>query len=472
MSNIGNSPGNASQRVVTQKVATAGQTRFASDSGYATGYVDVIVNGIDMVAGSDFNETGDGINIDLVVACEALDDVKIVAWIPRGLSDGYTKPEANAILATKADLVNGTVPSSQLPSYVDDVLEYSAYANFPTTGETGKIYVDKSAVNKAYRWSGSAYILITDLSSFYNKTEIDTLLINGAAGLRTWTPLSISTTPLWVKVCKVVGGQNDRLTLQLSGSASFSATPDDISGGASIYMTMGNNAVVNNLNVTVVNSSSLYPLVTDCYIVKGNTDYIWDLWVKVNPYARIVATAFGNLYMLSTIYGDVVQEAKPTGGYDKKVGRAVTSLTPGAILQVVSAVNTTALGINCSTVTPAVFYDVGTQATITPQSINSKILVLIQQSHFHDAIGAQGTGYRLNRNGTDITLENGFTSSYTGNANRIHGYVSKSFLDSPASVSALTYKVRAAHWSSSGSAYFQYGGTESPSTITLIEVAG
>ena len=34
------------------------------------------------------------------------------------------------------------VPSSQLPSYVDDVLEYDKKADFPANGETGKIYVD------------------------------------------------------------------------------------------------------------------------------------------------------------------------------------------------------------------------------------------------------------------------------------------------------------------------------------------
>lgn len=55
---------------------------------------------------------------------------------------------------------NGKVPTSQLPSYVDDVLEYSAKSSFPTTGETGKIYVD-TATNKTYRWSGSAYVEIS-----------------------------------------------------------------------------------------------------------------------------------------------------------------------------------------------------------------------------------------------------------------------------------------------------------------------
>ena len=53
-----------------------------------------------------------------------------------------------------------TIPTSSLPSYVDDVLEYSAKASFPTTGETGKIYVD-TTTNKTYRWSGSAYVEIS-----------------------------------------------------------------------------------------------------------------------------------------------------------------------------------------------------------------------------------------------------------------------------------------------------------------------
>ena len=55
---------------------------------------------------------------------------------------------------------NGLVPASQLPSFVDDVLEYASYSGFPETGETGKIYVDKSD-NKTYRWSGSTYVEIS-----------------------------------------------------------------------------------------------------------------------------------------------------------------------------------------------------------------------------------------------------------------------------------------------------------------------
>ena len=68
------------------------------------------------------------------------------------------KGTANGVAELDA---NGKVPSSQLPSYVDDVLEYSAKSSFPATGESGKIYVD-TTTNKTYRWSGSAYVEISE----------------------------------------------------------------------------------------------------------------------------------------------------------------------------------------------------------------------------------------------------------------------------------------------------------------------
>lgn len=54
---------------------------------------------------------------------------------------------------------SGKVLSSQLPSYVDDVLEYPLKTSFPKKGESGKIYISTSD-NKTYRWSGSSYVEI------------------------------------------------------------------------------------------------------------------------------------------------------------------------------------------------------------------------------------------------------------------------------------------------------------------------
>jgi len=54
----------------------------------------------------------------------------------------------------------GKVPSSQLPSFVDDVVEYTTLSAFPVTGETGKIYIALDT-NLTYRWSGSVYVEIS-----------------------------------------------------------------------------------------------------------------------------------------------------------------------------------------------------------------------------------------------------------------------------------------------------------------------
>jgi hypothetical protein len=70
-----------------------------------------------------------------------------------------TQTDLQDALDLKADLVDGKVPASQLPSYVDDVVEVANYAALPSTGETGKIYITIDT-NKVYRWSGSAYIEI------------------------------------------------------------------------------------------------------------------------------------------------------------------------------------------------------------------------------------------------------------------------------------------------------------------------
>lgn len=55
---------------------------------------------------------------------------------------------------------NGRIPAAQLPSYVDDVLEYATVSAFPAQGEAGKIYV-ATQTNLTYRWSGTGYVEIS-----------------------------------------------------------------------------------------------------------------------------------------------------------------------------------------------------------------------------------------------------------------------------------------------------------------------
>lgn len=57
-------------------------------------------------------------------------------------------------------LEDGIIPEKYMPSYVDDVLEFDTQSSFPTTGESGKIYLTADT-NKSYRWTGSGYAEIS-----------------------------------------------------------------------------------------------------------------------------------------------------------------------------------------------------------------------------------------------------------------------------------------------------------------------
>ena len=90
----------------------------------------------------------------------------------KGVNNGYASLDGG-----------GKVPSSQLPSYVDDVIEVSSYGTLPTTGETGKIYITLDT-NKIYRWSGSVYVEVSSSAAVWggitgtlsNQTDLQTAL--------------------------------------------------------------------------------------------------------------------------------------------------------------------------------------------------------------------------------------------------------------------------------------------------------
>lgn len=80
-------------------------------------------------------------------------------WHKEDLEDIIPANRVGIDLSIKADLINGKIPSDQLPSYVDDVLEFEKTEDFPVDGEGGKIYFTLNT-NKVYRWTGSKYIEI------------------------------------------------------------------------------------------------------------------------------------------------------------------------------------------------------------------------------------------------------------------------------------------------------------------------
>ncbi|QLC65779.1 tail fiber domain-containing protein [Flavobacterium sp. LPB0248] len=96
------------------------------------------------------------------ITINAADSTTRIASSEKGIANGVATLDAS-----------GIIPTSQLPSYVDDVLEFTNLASFPATGESGKIYIAKDS-NKTYRWGGSSYIYITSgaVDSVAGKTGV------------------------------------------------------------------------------------------------------------------------------------------------------------------------------------------------------------------------------------------------------------------------------------------------------------
>lgn len=110
------------------------------------------------------NATGGGggttVTVDNILSTASENPVqnKVITEELNKKIDSSIKGAANGVAELDS---NGKVLTAQLPSYVDDVLEYTDISVFPTVGETGKIYVD-TTTNKTYRWSGSTYIEISE----------------------------------------------------------------------------------------------------------------------------------------------------------------------------------------------------------------------------------------------------------------------------------------------------------------------
>ena len=93
----------------------------------------------------------------------------VYSWAKASTKPTYTASEVGAVATSVVGTASGVaeldatgkVPSSQLPSYVDDVVEYASTSAFPVTGESGKIYIALDT-NKTYRWGGSEYVEISE----------------------------------------------------------------------------------------------------------------------------------------------------------------------------------------------------------------------------------------------------------------------------------------------------------------------
>ncbi len=109
------------------------------------------------------------------------DSLEATTLLDYGITDAINSSEKGQPDGIVPLNSSGLIDTSYLPSYVDDVLEYTDLASFPASGSVGKIYVDL-ATNKIYRWSGTTYIEISPGSP------------NAVVGITAITPVVIGGT--------------------------------------------------------------------------------------------------------------------------------------------------------------------------------------------------------------------------------------------------------------------------------------
>jgi len=190
----------------------------------------------------------------------------------------------------------------------------------------------------------------------------------------------------------------------------------------------------------------------------------------------------------------------PTSGSDANriiVPSSHELYAAGHVVQVVqSTIGTTASGSTASGANT--YYDSGLQASITPRSVDSKVLVnytvhlgastyqiksrIIRRIAFIDTPIGLGTAEGSRGVATSASI---FYTNYSTNADYQHAPLNNTFLDEPlsgqSSTFPITYKIQVASysgttWYLNRNAAYQNGGTAGYdavplSTITLMEIA-
>jgi hypothetical protein len=142
---------------------------------------------------------------------------------------------------------------------------------------------------------------------------------------------------------------------------------------------------------------------------------------------------------------------------------AAAALPAGSVLQVVNATYGTSVSTASST-----FSDTGLTASITPKFTTSKILVLISENGVQKSTNNTYAQFSLVRNGTTLNyfeVQLAFTNTTATNS----AACSFSYLDSPASISAVVYKTQFA--SATNNAAVNVQSSNGISSITLMEIA-
>jgi hypothetical protein len=207
--------------------------------------------------------------------------------------------------------------------------------------------------------------------------------------------------------------------------------------------------------------STDYTATTGTTVVLNNACTVGDAVVTESFYVSSVLNAIpATAGSVSDSYIVDVSASKLTGSRTIPKG----TMPVGSVLQVVNATYSSTTSSSSST-----YADTGLTATITLSSTSSKVLVIVDQAGLLKQTNDTNLNLKLLRNGSDLAIVTS-GAGYTGTTTTNYvGNSGISYLDSPASISALTYKTQIASASNNASVACQTNS--SVSTITLMEIA-
>ena len=158
--------GLAAQATADAAVVTAGEAVVSAAAAQDTADAAVVTaNGIAATAASALSTanaavvTADAAAVTAAGAVTTANAISATATSALAIANAAIPATEKGASEGVATLVSGKVPAGQLPTFVDDVVEYANLASLPVTGDSGKIYVTLDD-NKTLRWTGSTYVQI------------------------------------------------------------------------------------------------------------------------------------------------------------------------------------------------------------------------------------------------------------------------------------------------------------------------
>lgn len=403
--------------------------------------------------------------IDIVTAYDASGTSDTAPWSEKvsvekykELKESITSAAAGGILSTEKGAANGvatldsngTVPSSQLPSYVDDVLEYASQSAFPTTGETGKIYVDTST-NKTYRWSGSTYVTIgSDLalgetsSTAYagdkgaaTKTTVDSLPTTVVTDME-YTP-SESQGSLSLSSYTKTGTQYDK-TEAVNEVIIGAATKAEAG-----LMTASDKAKLDNLNADTALSTAEKE-----WIEKQLFDSLFTGSISASPTSVVDTTATVTFTLTTKYDGTLVDLDSVPSGWTKE--------STGTYTKTGSVTDSTGASINSGSVTATYKGNSKTIAAASCTHIKKSYIYVSKTTPTYSDLGTIKLKGTVLNNGTSNSITGDKTVTITEDGQKVYFIISNTSILNNVQQLGLDYLA--------SKAYFQLSQTSGKASLS------